>query len=73
MLRLKDFPPAAKTAVRASMKSKSKAKKKPSKAPSKLLPRKMGRLSGSTNPLWEDVLLNSRAARNPHSLILRVT
>lgn len=62
---LKDLPPAAKTHVRPEMDKKTKhASKKTSKAPSNLLPRKMGRLPGANNPLWEDVLNSSRAA-NP--------
>lgn len=74
---LKDFPPAAKTAVRAEAVRRGKKhgkSKKHSKVriQSSLLPRKMGRLSGSTNPLWEDVLANSNAARPMNAaLILR--
>lgn len=74
---LKDFPPAAQTAVRAEAVRRGKKhvkSKKHSKVriQSSLLPRKMGRLSGSTNPLWEDVLANSNAARPMNAaLILR--
>lgn len=75
---LKDFPAAAKTAVRAEAVRrgkkhvKSKHAKK-TKAPSNLVARKMGRLAGSTNPLWEDVLANSSAARPINaSIILRM-
>lgn len=72
---LKDFPPAAKTAVRAEAARRGKKhvkSKKHSKVKihSTLLPRKMGRLAGSTNPLWEDVLANSNAARPMNAAII---
>ncbi|NBX48668.1 hypothetical protein EBT25_01780 [bacterium] len=73
---LKDFPPAAKTAIMAETgkKLKKHGKKKHTmvskKAPSNLLPRKMGKLAGSTNPLWEDVLAGSNAARPMNAAII---